>query len=38
MYITSQKFLDSKIFYVFLKNYLLLTKPAFIWSKIQQKQ
>ncbi len=23
---------------MFLKNYLLLTKPAFIWSKIQQKQ
>ncbi len=38
IYTTSQKFLNSKIFNVFLKNSLLLTKPAFIWSKIQQKQ
>ncbi len=22
---------------MFVKNYLLLTKPAFIWSKMQQK-
>ncbi len=29
---TSQKFLNSKIFYVFFKNSLLLNKPAFIWS------
>ncbi len=33
IFTTSQKFLNSKIFYVFLKNSLLLTKPAFIWSK-----
>ncbi len=33
---TSQKFL--KISYVFLKKFLLLTKPAFIWPKIQEKQ
>ncbi len=32
---TSQKLLN---FYVFLKKPLLLTKPAFIWSKEQQKQ
>ncbi len=37
MYTTSQTFLDSKVFNVFLKKSLL-TKPAFIWSKIQQKQ
>ncbi len=37
-YTISQKFLNSKIFNVFLKNALLLTKPAFIWYKIQQKQ
>ncbi len=36
-YTTSQKFLNSKIL-VFLKKSLLLTKPAFIWSKVQQKQ
>ncbi len=28
IYTTSQKFLNSKIFNVFLKNSLLLTKPA----------
>ncbi len=28
--VLSKKFLNSKIFCVFLKNYLLLTKPAFI--------
>ncbi len=33
-YTTSQKLLNSKI----LKKSLLLTKPAFIWSKVQQKQ
>ncbi len=34
------KFLNSKIFNVFLKNSLLLTKPAFTVfdPKIQQKQ
>ncbi len=32
LYTTSQKFLNSKIFNV------LLNKPAFIWSKVQQKQ
>ncbi len=32
MYNTSQKFLNIKIFNV------LLTKPAFIWSKVQKKQ
>ncbi len=38
-HITSQRFLNSKIFYIFFfNNSLLLTKPAFIWSKIQQKQ
>ncbi len=37
-YTTSQKFLNSKILMFLLKNSLLLTKPAFIWSKIQQKQ
>ncbi len=30
--------MNSKIFNVFLKKSLLLTKPAFIWSKIQKKQ
>ncbi len=30
--------LDSTIFDVFLKKSLLLTKPAFLWSKVQQKQ
>ncbi len=29
-YNTSQKFLNSKIFNVFIKKSLLLTKPAFI--------
>ncbi len=38
IYTTSQKFLNSKIFYVFLKKTFLLTKPAFIWYNIQQKQ
>ncbi len=33
----SQKVVDSKICTVFLKKSRLLTKPAFIWSKIQQK-
>ncbi len=36
-YTASQKFLNSKIFNVFLKTSLLLIKPAFIWSKVQQK-
>ncbi len=36
---TGQKFLNSKICsFSFLKKSLLLTKPAFIWSKIKQKQ
>ncbi len=35
-YTTSQKFL-LLIFNAFLKNWLLFTKPAFIWSKIQKK-
>ncbi len=34
VYTISLKFLNSKIFNVFLKT-LLLTKPAFIWSKVQ---
>ncbi len=38
IYIISQKFVNSKILYVFLKKSLLLTKPAFILSKVQQKQ
>ncbi len=29
---------SSMNFYVFLKKSLQLTKPAFIWSKVQQKQ
>ncbi len=36
IYTTSQKFMNSKIFLCFLKKYLLLTKPAIIWSTIQQ--
>ncbi len=33
----SQKFLNSKLFNVFKEvNSLLLIKPAFIWSKVQQ--
>ncbi len=35
---SSQKFSNSKVFNVFLKKSLLLTNPAFIWSKVQQKQ
>ncbi len=30
IYTTSKKFLNSKIFFFFLQNSLLLTKPAFI--------
>ncbi len=37
-YSTSQMFFSNKIFMFFLKKSLLLTKPAFIWSKMQQKQ
>ncbi len=37
IYTTSQKLLNSRIF-IFLKKFLLLTKPAFIWSKVQHKQ
>ncbi len=37
IYTTSQKFLNSKIFLCCLKKSLLLTKPAFIWSDVQQK-
>ncbi len=33
---TGQKVLNSKMFY--LKKSFLITKPAFMWSKIQQKQ
>ncbi len=35
-YTTSQKFLNSEMF--FLKKPLQVTKMAFIWSKVQQKQ
>ncbi len=37
-YLCTQTFLNRKIFYVFLKKSLLLTKPAFIWSKVGYKQ
>ncbi len=38
VYTTSQKFLNSKILFLFLKKSLLLTNPAFISFKTQQKQ
>ncbi len=37
LYTTIQKFLNNMICNVFLKKSLLLTKPAFIWSKVQLK-
>ncbi len=38
-YTTSQKFLNSEMFLCFfLKKSLQVTKMAFIWSKVQQKQ
>ncbi len=36
LYILPVKKIWTVRFYVFLRNSLLLTKPAFIWSKIQQ--
>ncbi len=37
IYVHYSNFLTVR-FLMFLKNDLLLTKPAFIWSKVQQKQ
>ncbi len=37
-YTTSQKFLNSEMFFFFFKKSLQVTKMAFIWSKVQQKQ
>ncbi len=34
---TSQKILDQLLDLMLLNNSLLLTKPAFIWSKVQQE-
>ncbi len=35
MHIIIEKFGVSKIFYVFERSLFMVTKPAFIWSKIE---